>query len=100
MRLVDLLRWPVGHPSCCPGATGGLGCFCQRCAKRCAKLAVLAPTLHRPTGTFGFVRNAEVLNSRAAMIGFFALLAVEAIANKGLLQMLGLQVGKGLGFEF
>jgi len=41
-----------------------------------------------------------VLNSRAAMIGFFALLAVEAIANKGLLQMLGLQVGKGLGFEF
>lgn len=27
----------------------------------------------------GFVHNAEVMNSRAAMIGFFALLAVEAV---------------------
>lgn len=94
-----------------------------------------------PPATFGFVDNAERLNSRAAMvcwcvqhatgltvvlcikhtcahvctnrcpptyahpvllplqIGFFALLAVEAIANKGLLEMLGFTVGQGLGFE-
>lgn len=32
-------------------------------------------------------------------IGFFALLAVEAIANKGLLELLGVTVGQGLGFE-
>ena len=27
----------------------------------------------------GFVDNAEVINSRAAMIGFFALIALEAV---------------------
>jgi hypothetical protein len=45
------------------------------------------------------VDNAERLNSRAAMLGFFALLAVEAISNKGLLELIGLQIGNGLGFE-
>ena len=49
-----------------------------------------------PPPKFGFVENAEVLNSRAAMIGFFALLAVEAIAGKGLLELVGVTVGKGL----
>lgn len=33
-------------------------------------------------------------------IGFFALLLVEFLANKGLLDMLGFTTGKGLGFEF
>jgi len=50
----------------------------------------------QPPPKFGFVENAEVLNSRAAMIGFFALLAVEAVAGKGLLELLGVTVGKGL----
>jgi hypothetical protein len=49
-----------------------------------------------PPAKFGFVDNAERLNSRAAMIGFFALLALEAVTNKGLLEILGLSVGKGL----
>lgn len=49
-----------------------------------------------PPPKFGFVENAEILNSRAAMIGFFALLAVEAIFNKGLLEIVGFTVGKGL----
>lgn len=49
---------------------------------------------------FGFVDNAEVINSRAAMIGFFGILIVEAIANKGILEMVGFTVGAGLGFEF
>lgn len=40
--------------------------------------------------------QAEKMNSRAAMIGFFSLLAVEAIAGKGLLELLGLNIGKGL----
>jgi hypothetical protein len=48
---------------------------------------------------FGWVDNAERMNSRAAMIGFFSLLLVEAVANKGLLELIGLQTGKGLGFE-
>lgn len=49
-----------------------------------------------PPPKFGFVENAEILNSRAAMIGFFALLLVEAIFNKGLLEIVGVTVGKGL----
>ncbi|KAK9787994.1 hypothetical protein WJX73_006978 [Symbiochloris irregularis] len=52
-----------------------------------------------PPGTFGFVDNAERLNSRAAMIGFFALIILEAILGKGLLETLGLGIGGGLGFE-
>lgn len=79
--------------------------------------------------TFGFVERAERWNSRACMvtaimtftllhalavssilhnlilarlllqIGFFALLIVEFVANKGLLDMLGFRIGSGLPFE-
>ena len=35
-----------------------------------------------------------------AQIGFFGLLIVELVANKGLLDMLGFRTGMGLGFEF
>merc|ERR1712176_608554 len=44
--------------------------------------------------------RAERWNSRAAMVGFFSLLFVELIAGKGLLELLGFNVGNGLGFEF
>ncbi|GAB4816519.1 hypothetical protein N2152v2_003565 [Parachlorella kessleri] len=54
----------------------------------------------KPVPKFGFVDNAERLNSRAAMIGFFGILAVEAIFNKPLLSMLGFTLGQGLPFEF
>lgn len=37
---------------------------------------------------------------RGLQIGFFALIAVEAIAHRGLLEMLGLTIGNGLPFEF
>lgn len=53
-----------------------------------------------PPALFGFVANAELLNSRAAMLGFFALLLVEGICGKGLLELAGFATGKGLGFEF
>ncbi|KAL3134733.1 hypothetical protein ABBQ32_007733 [Trebouxia sp. C0010 RCD-2024] len=49
--------------------------------------------------TFGFVERAERWNSRACMIGFFALLIVEFVANRGLLDMLGFRIGSGLPFE-
>jgi len=52
------------------------------------------------TSKFGFVENAEIVNSRAAMLGFFGILLVEWIAGKGIFEMLGLKVGNGLGFEF
>jgi hypothetical protein len=53
-----------------------------------------------PPPAFGFVNNAEVLNSRACMIGFFALLAIEAATGKGLLELMGVTVGKGLELAF
>ncbi|GFR48418.1 hypothetical protein Agub_g10313 [Astrephomene gubernaculifera] len=52
-----------------------------------------------PPPRTGFVDFAERLNSRAAMIGFFALLAVEGIFGKGLLELIGVTTGNGLGFE-
>ena len=33
-------------------------------------------------------------------IGFFALLIVELVAHKGLLELVGIRTGAGLGFEF
>ncbi|CAK9275620.1 unnamed protein product [Sphagnum jensenii] len=45
---------------------------------------------------WGFTEDAEVWNSRAAMIGIFGIIAVEAIINEGILQLLGIEVGKGL----
>ena len=53
-----------------------------------------------PKQMFGFCDTAEVWNSRFAMVGFFALLFVELVFHKGILEMMGLSVGKGLGFEF
>ncbi|CAL8464566.1 g4101 [Coccomyxa elongata] len=53
-----------------------------------------------PPAKFGFVESAEILNSRAAMLGFFGILLVEALAGKGIFEMVGISVGNGLGFEF
>ena len=44
--------------------------------------------------------QAEKINSRAAMIGFFSLLALAAIAGKGILELLGLNIGNGLNIGF
>lgn len=33
-------------------------------------------------------------------LGFFGILAVEALTGKGIFEMLGFKVGQGLGFEF
>lgn len=57
-----------------------------------------APTIE--PATFGFVENAERLNSRASMVGWWALLLVEGVAGKGLLELAGVTVGKGINFTF
>ncbi|GKV05875.1 hypothetical protein SLEP1_g17829 [Rubroshorea leprosula] len=44
----------------------------------------------------GFTRTAEVWNSRACMIGLIGIFIVELIINKGILQVIGVDVGKGL----
>lgn len=51
-------------------------------------------------GKVGFVENAERWNSRASMVGWWSLLLVELVAGKGLLEIMGFTVGKGINFTF
>ncbi|XP_060674403.1 light-harvesting complex-like protein OHP1, chloroplastic [Ziziphus jujuba] len=44
----------------------------------------------------GFTKTAEIWNSRACMIGLIGTFIVELILNKGILQVIGVDVGKGL----
>ncbi|ESR42376.1 hypothetical protein CICLE_v10013078mg [Citrus x clementina] len=44
----------------------------------------------------GFTKTAEIWNSRACMIGIVFTFIVELILNKGILQVIGVEVGKGL----
>ncbi|RVW33751.1 Light-harvesting complex-like protein OHP1, chloroplastic [Vitis vinifera] len=44
----------------------------------------------------GFTRTAEIWNSRACMIGLIGIFIVELILNKGILQVLGVDIGKGI----
>lgn len=49
-----------------------------------------------PEFFWGFTENAEVWNSRAAMIGIIGILVVEFVTGQGILELLGFEVGKGL----
>uniref|UniRef100_A0A7N0RI00 Uncharacterized protein n=1 Tax=Kalanchoe fedtschenkoi TaxID=63787 RepID=A0A7N0RI00_KALFE len=44
----------------------------------------------------GFTRTAEVWNSRACMVGLIGTFIVELILHKGILEMIGVEIGKGL----
>ncbi|KAL2927083.1 Light-harvesting complex-like protein OHP1 chloroplastic [Bienertia sinuspersici] len=44
----------------------------------------------------GFTKTAEIWNSRACMMGLIGTFIVELILNKGVLQIIGVEVGKGL----
>ncbi|XP_054782215.1 light-harvesting complex-like protein OHP1, chloroplastic [Prosopis cineraria] len=44
----------------------------------------------------GFTKTAEIWNSRACMIGIIGVFILELIINKGILQVIGVDVGKGL----
>ncbi|XP_078445483.1 one helix protein [Wolffia australiana] len=45
---------------------------------------------------WGFTTTAEVWNSRACMIGLIGTFIVELILHKGILTMIGVEIGKGL----
>ncbi|XP_045794335.1 light-harvesting complex-like protein OHP1, chloroplastic [Trifolium pratense] len=44
----------------------------------------------------GFTKTAEVWNSRACMMGLIGTFIVELIINKGILEVIGVEIGKGL----
>lgn len=64
------------------------------------KVTVPSKFPYKKLQIFGFVENAERLNSRLSMIGFFGILFLEFLINKGILDVFGLNTGSGLGFEF
>eukprot|EP00475_Leptophrys_vorax_P011599 TRINITY_DN18161_c0_g1_i1.p2 TRINITY_DN18161_c0_g1~~TRINITY_DN18161_c0_g1_i1.p2 ORF type:complete len:115 (+),score=4.87 TRINITY_DN18161_c0_g1_i1:119-463(+) len=49
-----------------------------------------------PQPFLGFTQTAESWNSRAAMIGLFGVIILEAIIGQGILELIGVEVGKGL----
>lgn len=77
----------LARVSVVPGSGQGLA-FSPRSAQRAEQqplfprhqATLLIP--RRVRSRAGFVENAEVMNSRAAMIGFFALLFVEAVRGR------------------
>ncbi|KAL2609802.1 hypothetical protein R1flu_028375 [Riccia fluitans] len=61
------------------------------------KLKVEAPKEElRPPSFWGFTENAKVWNARASMIGLIGIILIEFIAKRGLLEMIGFDIGKGL----
>ncbi|KAF8060477.1 OHP1 [Scenedesmus sp. PABB004] len=70
-----------------------------RAAKLPAGVSAPPRTPTTPLARFGFVQWAEKINSRAAMLGFFGILLVEALAGKGVFELAGFTVGQGLGFD-
>nr|AAM22751.1 one helix protein [Deschampsia antarctica] len=52
------------------------------------------PKLSEPF--LGFTKTAEVWNSRACMMGLIGTFIVELILNKGVLEIIGFEMGKGL----
>mmetsp|Transcript_11328 Transcript_11328/g.21266 ORF Transcript_11328/g.21266 Transcript_11328/m.21266 type:complete len:187 (+) Transcript_11328:345-905(+) len=48
----------------------------------------------------GWTRVAERVNSRYAMMGFFALLFVELVTGQGILDLFGIKTGNGLDIGF
>ncbi|PNW87121.1 hypothetical protein CHLRE_02g109950v5 [Chlamydomonas reinhardtii] len=99
-------------PFSCPSVSRRSGKVSTRFSRSTRAVVVRAAVVPAPKGISmppkqpdvpppknGFVDYAERMNSRAAMIGFFALLAVEGIFGKGLLELVGITTGNGLGFE-
>ncbi|XP_031276818.1 light-harvesting complex-like protein OHP1, chloroplastic [Pistacia vera] len=70
--------------------------FTVRAAKPPAgvELPKVQPKFQAPF--LGFTRTAEIWNSRACMIGLIGTFIVELILNKGILQVIGVEIGKGL----
>ncbi|XP_020596087.1 light-harvesting complex-like protein OHP1, chloroplastic [Phalaenopsis equestris] len=54
----------------------------------------IEPKLTEPF--LGFTNTAEIWNSRACMIGIVGTFLVELIFHRGILQLIGVDVGKGL----
>ncbi|XP_039173619.1 uncharacterized protein LOC104426439 [Eucalyptus grandis] len=70
----------------------------SECPSRQALLRVEVPKVEPKFQApfLGFTRTAEIWNSRACMIGLIGTFIVELIINKGILQVIGVEVGKGL----
>ncbi|KAM1949251.1 hypothetical protein ACFX15_009325 [Malus domestica] len=80
----------------CPAPRRRASSFTVQAAKLPAGVVVpkVEPKFKAPFA--GFTRTAEIWNSRACMIGLIGTFIVELILNKGILQLIGVEIGKGL----
>ncbi|XP_068340040.1 light-harvesting complex-like protein OHP1, chloroplastic [Pyrus communis] len=80
----------------CPAPRRRTSSFTVQAAKLPAGVVVpkVEPKFKAPFA--GFTRTAEIWNSRACMIGLIGTFIVELILNKGILQLIGVEIGKGL----
>ncbi|CAF1935813.1 hypothetical protein Bca4012_074726 [Brassica carinata] len=88
------------HGHCLSQRTLGYGRKQSSLCVRAAKLpqGVIVPKVEPKfePAFLGFTFTAEIWNSRACMIGLIGTFIVELILNKGILQIIGVDVGKGL----
>ncbi|XP_021721441.1 light-harvesting complex-like protein OHP1, chloroplastic isoform X1 [Chenopodium quinoa] len=78
------------------GAGTNHGAFRVRAAKPPAGVVVPKVEPKFKPSFLGFTKTAEIWNSRACMIGLIGTFIVELILNKGILQLIGIEIGKGL----
>ncbi|CAF2102497.1 hypothetical protein BRARA_E03096 [Brassica rapa] len=93
-------RLSVQHGHCQSKRTLRFGLKQSSLCVRAAKLpqGVIVPKVEPKfvPAFLGFTFTAEIWNSRACMIGLIGTFIVELILNKGILQIIGVDVGKGL----
>jgi hypothetical protein len=91
---------PISSSSLRPSLVRARGAVAVRAVQLPQGVSAPKRTPQTPEPKFGFVYNAERLNSRVCMMGFIGTLLIEAIAHKTFFEVFGLSVGQGLGFEF
>ncbi|KAJ0263654.1 hypothetical protein HA466_0021280 [Hirschfeldia incana] len=93
-------KFSVHHGHCQSQRTLWFGRKQSSLCVRAAKLpqGVIVPKVEPKfePAFLGFTFTAEIWNSRACMIGLIGTFIVELILNKGILQIIGVEVGKGL----
>eukprot|EP00793_Prasinoderma_coloniale_P003064 PRCOL_00006531-RA len=52
-----------------------------------------------PPLVVGFCDNAERINTRACIVGLVSLFVLEGLFGRPFLELIGISIGHGLGFE-
>ncbi|CAH2074517.1 unnamed protein product [Thlaspi arvense] len=87
-----VVPWPWSKPQhLLQSETTEFPCTSRKTARRVPKVEPKSQPAF-----LGFTQTAEIWNSRACMIGLIGTFIVELILNKGILELIGVEIGKGL----